>query len=335
MGWAGSRVFVVFALLFAAGYLIQLDDSARPAGARPHPHPSVGVTPFLVREADTQGREFFTSHQEFVPLGYPTITLPILMYHYVRKPPSTLTDWMGYRLSVAPEVFQAQMDWLHSSGYHPVDFNDVRGYFAGVRPLPPRPVVITLDDGYKDLYTTAFPILAAHQFKAVAYIVTGFVGQGPYVSRDDVVALDRGGIQIASHTVSHPNLAKASYGSAMYQLVQSKLWLEQLVGHQVLDFAYPSGQFNGDTMAEVRLAGYDTAVTVDGSSFHSQADRYRWTRVRVLGGESMGDFRASLGASMPTVKVTTLQVGPWPKARREAQAIVNVRRARVNRPLLS
>jgi peptidoglycan/xylan/chitin deacetylase (PgdA/CDA1 family) len=297
-------------LLLAAASILQLDGAAglQAAGAAP---PVETVGPHLVgAQAERGGREYFVSRKvrEIVPIGAPTLTMPILMYHYVRTPPSILTDLMGYKLSVSPEDFAAQMDWLAVNRYHPVDFNDVRAYFAGTTPLPSRPVVITFDDGYQDLYSTAFPILATHRFKAVAYIVSGFVGQSRYVSKEQVVEMDRNGIQIASHTVDHPNLARASFGSTMYQLVESKRWLEQLVGHPVVDFAYPSGRSSAVVVSALGFAGYDTAVTEQVSLSHSRSDRFMWTRVRVGGGESLADFIAGLGASMPSVKVVDRQV---------------------------
>ncbi len=229
-------------------------------------------------------------------------------YALLRTPPSTRLDLLGYKLSVAPEVFQAQMDWLNLHGYHPVNFNQVRAYFAGVEPLPAKPVVITLDDGYRDLYTAAYPILKAHGFTAVAYIVSSFVDQSPYVTRAQILEMDRGGIEIASHTVHHANLAGMSYGGAMNELVQSKQWLEQLVGHTVVDFAYPSGKFTPQTMVAVERAGYSTAVTEQVSITHSMDDRYRWTRVRVGGGESLQDFVLGLGTCMAAVTVTNVDV---------------------------
>jgi peptidoglycan/xylan/chitin deacetylase (PgdA/CDA1 family) len=264
------------------------------------------VATVVVPQTEQGGREYFVSRRvrEVVPTGAPTITMPILMYHYVRTPPSMLTDLVGYKLSVSPDDFAAQMDWLAVNRYHPVDFNDVRSYFAGTAPLPSKPVVITFDDGYTDLYTAAFPILFAHRFKAVAYIVSSFVGQSRYVSKDQILEMDRGGIQIASHTVDHPNLARSSLGSTMFQLVESKRWLEQLVGHSVVDFAYPSGRASTQVVSALGAAGYDTAVTEQVSLTHSRYDRFMWTRVRVGGGESMADFIVGLGQSMASVKVT-------------------------------
>src|SRR6202165_4705738 len=255
MGKAFGRVVAVAAALVASAYALQLGDSV-PAQA-PAAVPEALVSSTLVVQAPAADREYFVARHQVIPLGASTLRLPILMYHYIRTPPSTRLDLLGYRLSVAPEVFREQMDWLAVHAYHPVNFNQVRAYFAGVEPLPSKPVVITLDDGYDDLYTAAYPILKAYGFTAVAYIVSSFVDQRPYVTRAQVVEMDRGGIQIASHTVHHPNLAGMSYGSAMNELVQSKQWLEKLVGHPVLDFAYPSGKFSPQTMLPVQAAGDD------------------------------------------------------------------------------
>ena len=243
---------------------------------------------------------------QVIALGRRNIELPTLMYHYIRKPPSILADRIGYNLSVSPSDFSAQMDWLAVHGYHPVEFNDVRAYFAGKQPLPAKPVIITLDDGYADLYTTAYPILEAHGFKAVAYIVSGFVGQPRYVTAEQVLQLDRNGIEIASHTVEHANLARLTGSSLRAQLVDSKQWLESLLGHPVLDFAYPSGRFNAEVVAAVMAAGYSTAATEIYSTYHSLADRYTWSRVRVRGGESLAEFVRNLGVAMPSSTIATV-----------------------------
>jgi peptidoglycan/xylan/chitin deacetylase (PgdA/CDA1 family) len=309
VGLAMGRATAALILVLAAACLLQLNDSVAPPRVTPAPQHVVAV-PIEVAQVGPAGREYFVSRREVIPLGAREIDLPILMYHYIRNPPSTRTDMLGYRLSVSPEVFQSQMDWLEENGYHPVDFNDVRAYFSGVRPLPTKPVVITLDDGYTDLYSTAFPILAAHRFKAVAYIVSSFVGEPRYVTRDQILEMDGGGIEIASHTVDHANLARSSFASVTFQVVQSRRWLEQLVGHPVVDFAYPSGQFNAQTIAALKLAGYDTAVTEQTSTIHSLEDRYTWARVRVGGGETLQDFIVNLGPTMKSTTITTVDFEP-------------------------
>ena len=289
----------------ATAYILQAGDSLAAS-------PVALVRPLVMQfeaVAPSADRESFLSPIEVVSVGRQNITLPILTYHYVRQPPSMKTDLVGYRLSVSPADFAAQMDWLSANGFHPVNFDDMRAYFAGWQPLPAKPLVITLDDGYADLYTTAFPILKAHDFKAVAYIVSSFVGQPRYVTAGQVVEMDRSVIQIGSHTVDHANIGgRASYGTAMWQLSESKRFLEHLLGHPVLDFAYPSGQFNAQTVAAVKQAGYDTAVTELFSVDHSRADRYVRTRVRVGGGEQLPEFATSLGTPMPYTTVYAMDI---------------------------
>ena len=279
--------------------------SPPPVAQKPIDQPSV---PF--RMGAGPARKIIVTYEWVIPVGRRSISVPILMYHYVHKPPSTFTDRLGFNLSVSPNDFRGQMDWLESNDFHPVDFNDLRAYFAGQQALPNKPVVITFDDGYRDLYTTAFPILKAHKFKAVAYIVSSFVDRRRYVTSAQVVEMGRNGIEIASHTVNHADLARTSWPMIIYELVASKVWLQQLLGQSVVDFAYPSGKFNAKVVAALRATGYDTAVTTIGGTYHSQADRYTWTRIRISGGESLLEFVKALGPVEKAVEITDIDFGP-------------------------
>jgi peptidoglycan/xylan/chitin deacetylase (PgdA/CDA1 family) len=122
--------------------------------------------------------------------------------------------------------------------------------------------------------------------------------------------MDQYGFEIGAHTVNHADLARASQPWLTYQLVQSKRWLETLLGHSVLDMAYPSGKYNFQTVLAVERAGYYSATTEVYGILHSQEDRYVWTRVRVGGGEPMSMFISSLGPSMPTVTLTSYTRAP-------------------------
>ncbi len=298
------RAAAVALTVAATGYMLQA--GAPPVSSAAAVHPIAAPISDLI--PPPANHEFFLSRVQVVPVGRRNIALPILMYHYIRKPPSQRSDLLGYKLSISPADFATQMDWLSQKGFHSVDFNDVRAYFAGTHPLPTKPVVLTFDDGYADLYTAAFPILSAHDFKAVAYIVSGFIGWPGYATADQIVQMDHNGIEIASHTVDHADLARSSLGSMRRELTESKRSLEQLVGHPVLDFAYPSGKFNAQAVTEVERAGYQTAVTTMESVYHSVADRFVWTRVRVGGGESLADFTSRLGTPMPATTITAVDI---------------------------
>ena len=246
-----------------------------------------------------------------IPAGRSAVRVPILMYHYIRVPPDPASDRMGWGLSTSPADFRQQMDYLELNGYHPVTLTELRAYLTGKQSLPDKAVVLTFDDGYADIYTEAFPVLKRHRFKAVAYIVSGFVGRtGTNVAPDQVREMDAYGIEIGAHTVNHVDLTKSG-GSLAYEVRGSKSALEALVGHPVLDFCYPSGRFNAIVIQAVRQAGFESATTTQSGATHTLDDRFTWSRVRVSGSESLADFVAGIQqveSGVPPTHVTPIRI---------------------------
>ena len=299
LGRVGAGLLIALAG-FASGEALNSTERQEAGAARvavATPRPSLGTGGFsrATYPAETPAE---VEEVAVIPPGRASVRVPILMYHYIRVNPDA-HDRLGYDLSVTPEDFQRQMDWLADNHYHPVGFEELRGYFLGHGTLPTRPVVITLDDGYRDLYTEAYPVLRAHGFKAVAYIVTGFLDSPNNVSRQQLLEMQAHGIQVGSHTVSHPDLTRLPAGEVRRQLEDSKATLESLLGHPVVDFCYPGGTVNQAVVEAVRAAGYLTATTTASGITHSASDRYVWTRVRVRGGEALGQFVAGLGQEEP------------------------------------
>jgi peptidoglycan/xylan/chitin deacetylase (PgdA/CDA1 family) len=225
--------------------------------------------------------------------GPNSINVPVLTYHYIRVNPDR-NDRLGFALSVTPGDFAAQMDWLAQNGYHTITTADLYTYLNAYGGLPSKPVILTFDDGYADFYTTALPILRSHDFRAVAYIVSGFVGWPGYMTAAQIREADRSGMEIGSHTVNHPNLANLSAGAVRTQLVQSKEFLEQVVGHPVVSFCYPSGKYTSSVAAAVAAAGYQDATTTRSGYTYTLANRYIWSRLRVSGGEPLDQFAAAV-----------------------------------------
>jgi peptidoglycan/xylan/chitin deacetylase (PgdA/CDA1 family) len=221
------------------------------------------------------------------------VKVPILMYHYIRVNPDP-RDRLGFALSVTPADFVAQMDWLAANGYHPITFRDLHAYLSGATGLPSRPVVLTFDDGYEDFYTAALPVLIAHDFKAVSYVVSGFIGRGGYMNAAQIRQADRAEIEIGSHTVDHADLTRQSLDGLRYQIISSKRALEQLLGHEVLSFCYPSGRFNPSAVSVVQEAGYSDATTTGYGFVRTTGGRFLWGRLRINGGESLSDFAADV-----------------------------------------
>jgi peptidoglycan/xylan/chitin deacetylase (PgdA/CDA1 family) len=290
-GWAGLRA--------ARG--LSLEPAAAPP---PHTQALAGPPEVQVPETLPPGPE------AVIPRGRPSVHVPILEYHYVRGNPNP-RDQLGFNLSVSPANFAVQMDWLAARGYHPIDIADLRAYFAGQVDLPPRPVVLTFDDGYEDFYTEAWPALRQHRFKAVSYVVPGLLGSNAYMTPAQVHQLDQAGIEIASHTVHHVDLTRVDQETLNIELQASRGYLENLLDHPVLDFCYPSGKFNARVEAAVAATGYQSATTELPGTAHTAADRVAWTRVRVPGWEQLPAFAASLGPSDPT-QVVAAPVLPAP-----------------------
>jgi len=250
------------------------------------------------RLVGTRSWEFSTvpAPPDQVAPGPASIKVPVLTFHYIRVNPDP-RDRLGFALSVTPADFAAQMDWLAQNGYHPITTEDLYLYLNHARGLPSKPVILTFDDGYADFYTTALPILRSHSFKATAYIVSGFVGRGGYMTPDQIREADRSGIEIGSHSVTHANLARSSVGNIRAEVGDSKRYLEQLLGHPVTAFCYPSGKYSATVANEVAAAGYHDATTTAYGFWHSLGDRYTWTRLRVGGGQGLGDFAQAVASA--------------------------------------
>ncbi len=104
-----------------------------------------------------------------------TMTIPILMYHYVRVVTNP-RDIIGKNLSVTPALFAQQMQYLADHGYTTLTLHDIYCILTGAELLPAKPIALTFDDGYLDFYTHAWPILKEHNFNSTSYIITGSCG---------------------------------------------------------------------------------------------------------------------------------------------------------------
>jgi peptidoglycan/xylan/chitin deacetylase (PgdA/CDA1 family) len=220
--------------------------------------------------------------------------IPILMYHYVRVV-TDRSDTIGINLSVTPELFAAQMQYLADHGYTTLTMHDVFAILAGQQPLPPRPIALTFDDGYRDFYTAAWPVLSAHHFKATSYIITGVIGQERYMTWAMLKELDAGGlVEIGAHTVNHVDLHAVGAARAWQEIDGSKVTLEQGLGHPVTAFCYPSGKYDQDVIALVRKAGFLTATTVEYGTKQNLQWAYELPRVRVNGPDPLATWIAKL-----------------------------------------
>src|SRR2546428_1987635 len=142
------------------------------------------------------------------------------------------------------------MQYLADDGFHVIPLHQAVVAIQHHSALPSRPVVLTFDDGYTDFFATAIPMLQSHGFTATSFVISGRMGWGGYMTPSQIVAADGMGFTIGAHTVDHVALAAQPATRASWEIRQSRLTLEGLLGHPVRDFAYPYGSFHPYDMAQ-------------------------------------------------------------------------------------
>ncbi|GAC1330557.1 MAG: hypothetical protein NVSMB17_08010 [Candidatus Dormibacteria bacterium] len=220
--------------------------------------------------------------------------LPIVMYHYVRD--VTPQDKVGWTLSTSPREFRRQVAWLSEHGYTPVTMRDVDLILSGQKKGPERPVALTFDDGYRDFYTNAAPILRSAGFTATNYVPTQLVGGSNYMTWKEVQDLDAEGFEMAAHSQAHVDVSKTNPERARVEIFGAKADLESHLGHPVVDFAYPYGGFNLPIMAMLKEAGYWSATTTQPGAWHDANHLLYLSRVRVGGAADLSSLIAGITA---------------------------------------
>jgi peptidoglycan/xylan/chitin deacetylase (PgdA/CDA1 family) len=224
------------------------------------------------------------------------IAVPILMYHRINVPaPGASPITRG--LTVHPADFARQMRWLKRHGYRTVTQRELfEALFRGRR-LGPKPILITFDDGYQDLFYQASPVLARLGMRATAYVISGRTtgSDRTFLTWRLLRALERRGIEIGSHTVTHCDLTSLSDHKAFRELVQSRRALERRLRHPVQWFAYPFGAYDARVERLARRAGYVLAVTTEYGAVHSARRPLALRRIRVLDSTGVAGLAAMLG----------------------------------------
>ena len=175
--------------------------------------------------------------------GGTTNHVPILMYHSVSDEAETGVS-PYYRTATSPKIFRQHMQLLKSSGYQAADLKTA--VTALQRGSKEKLAVVTFDDGYRDFYTAAFPILKEHNFTATMFLPTAFIGNEhrSFKGREcmtwsEVKELHQAGIHFGSHTVTHPKLVELDWPQIKTELADSKAEIEKQLGTVATTFAYP------------------------------------------------------------------------------------------------
>jgi peptidoglycan/xylan/chitin deacetylase (PgdA/CDA1 family) len=220
-------------------------------------------------------------------------TLVVLMYHKVN-------DVDGNTVTVPPSAFDEQMAQLGELDYTVVSLDDVLDHYVDRRPLPPRAVLITFDDGYLDNFENAVPILQKYGYPAVLFAPIAYLGARRPLPHDEHLAvrgivnytldwrqlaeLEQSGVRVESHGIGHRPLADLEVDEAAREITLSKLRLEEALGRPVRAFAYVKGSeahYRPVHLSLLRQAGYDVAFTSISGGNGSHTDPLQLHRYNV------------------------------------------------------
>jgi peptidoglycan/xylan/chitin deacetylase (PgdA/CDA1 family) len=161
-----------------------------------------------------------------------------------------------------------------------------------------RFVCLTFDDGYRDAFDHALPILVEQRVPAAFFIVSGWIDQNRpgVINWAECRRLLANGMRVGSHSVTHPHLARLDEAAARTELTASRARLEAELGVPCVHFACPYGQPGEDYRADrdpglARLAGYQSFFTTIPGRAHAGTDQWTLPRVRMEPGWGAAELR--------------------------------------------
>ena len=220
-----------------------------------------------------------------------TAQVPILMYHYLSEPPAD-ADIYRRDLSVSPALFAQHLERLQDEGYTTIRLDDLILNLTQGTPLPDKPVIITFDDGYRDNYLNAFPLLKERGMTATFFVVSDFIDkrQPEYLSWDMVREMYAGGMAIESHGRNHVSLDGRDTDYLIWQALGSLETIEFELGVRPRFISYPAGDYDENTIQIFQSANYWAGLTTKQGATHHSDDLFELRRVRVRGTTSADDL---------------------------------------------
>jgi peptidoglycan/xylan/chitin deacetylase (PgdA/CDA1 family) len=204
--------------------------------------------------------------------------VPILMYHSVKPAVAP-----GDRLTVSLGTFERQMRFLKEHRYRVIGLPELAEMIRNRRAIPYKTVALTFDDGYRDNFEIAFPVLKKYGFPATVFLIGKEIGTSGWMGWEEIRAMQATGlIHFGSHTMTHPCLVDTDKDiDCVREVRESKRLLEEGLGRSVTIFSYPSGRFNERVRREVIDAGYAAAVVTNPGKRFPNNDVYALKRLRI------------------------------------------------------
>jgi peptidoglycan/xylan/chitin deacetylase (PgdA/CDA1 family) len=212
--------------------------------------------------------------------------VPILEYHVLGQPP----EGAPYpELYVGRNDFSKQMDWLEENGYQAVTLEQVQEAWYHGGKLPPKPIVLSFDDGYRPQFTFALPTLREHGWAGVLNLKA----EGSELYESNVKAMIAAGWELAAHTIHHLDLTELGPAELEEEVAGSRKMLQREYKVPVNNFCYPAGKFDETVIEAVEAAGY-TGATTEISGFAEKNKPFELARLEILRESHVGGLAADL-----------------------------------------
>ncbi|MGH9882960.1 MAG: polysaccharide deacetylase family protein [Pyrinomonadaceae bacterium] len=218
------------------------------------------------------------------------MSAPFLLYHKIAEVPPDARIRGSY---TPPRRFARQMAFLKREGVTFYTASEMIEYFRAHNAFPPNGLAITFDDGWKDNYESAFPILREFGIKATIFLITSCIGKisgkaqsegenrRAHLSAEDILEMSQHGIEFGSHTLNHKLLHQVSTSEIEFEVVESKRQIESLLNKPCKTFAYPGGHLTPGARRLVEDVGYAAAfTTIYGATDH--LDLFALNRTEIL-----------------------------------------------------
>ncbi len=216
--------------------------------------------------------------------------VPALLYHKIDLPTADVKIRGAF---TAPQKFERQIAYLKKKGYEFYTACELIKFYRANGEFPSKAIAVTFDDGWKDNYQHAFPVLKKYGAKATIFLVTSCIGQNTdkvtaegegrreHLSEKDILEMSQNGIEFASHSLSHALFNQIGNEEIEREVTESKKIIENLTQKECSTFAYPAGFFTDFAKEAIKKAGYEAAFsTVYGTE--NDWDIYALNRVEIL-----------------------------------------------------
>ncbi len=231
--------------------------------------------------------------------------VPTLLYHrFLGADEYARARAEGEDLSYVTEAgaFAAQMEHLAASGYTTISLDQLLEFLERGADLPPRPIVITCDDGFESNYRHAFPVLKRLGMRATVFMTADRASENfaryarfdAPLTDEQLSELSRNGVAVESHGMTHRYLSDLPEAEARWELEETRARLARITGRPVRFFAVPSGAYSRTVRRLARQAGYEAVYCMKHGSNSRASDRFALRRLTVGKDFDLEDFKRLL-----------------------------------------